>query len=96
MLMGNPSLYARPLPTVTRGVKGSRAMRTPCRTRSSSRRASTISGFCFSASSTTCRNVMECVSARSPSEAPQAIATRKIPALDMLHGGISRTGYTGT
>ena len=31
MLMGNPLVYASPLPAVTRGVKGSRSTRIACR-----------------------------------------------------------------
>ena len=59
MLIGNPLLYARPLPTVTRGANGSFAIRTAFRAFTSSSRASVTSGFCVIARPTTSRSVME-------------------------------------
>ena len=56
MLIGNPCVYASPLPTPIFGANGSRAARTAWRAFSSSSRAIVISGFCFSAASTASRS----------------------------------------
>ena len=60
MLMGKPLVQARPLPTKTLGWNGSCATRIPSFACFSFKRASVMSGFCWSAISTAWRSVTGC------------------------------------
>src|SRR5687767_1427856 len=92
MLIGKPLLYARPLPTTMRGMKGSFATRMACRAFSSSSRANAISGFWRTAVSTVCRKVMEWTSARKQTTLPIRPISSGYAALSIVHcsGGTLR------